>query len=46
MPALFNNQKDILNYRVLGRYVIIDQLIDTAIFKLNKEIVVIEKKDE
>jgi len=43
LPALFAEDKNIINYRVKGNLFIIDQLITKATLRLNKEKVIIEK---
>lgn len=43
-PVLFNNKNEIVNYRVDGNLVVIDQLIDKVTMKRSNEKVVITKK--
>ena len=43
LPALFAEDKNIINYRVKGTLFIVDQLITKATLRLNKEKVIIEK---
>lgn len=44
LPALFDQKKNIINYRVRKNILIIDSLITKVTLKLNKSKVVIEKK--
>lgn len=43
-PVLFNNKNELINYRVDGNLIIIDQLIDKVTLKRTKEKVIISKK--
>lgn len=44
-PALFNNKNELINYRVDGNLIIIDQLIDKVTLKRTREKVIITKKN-
>jgi len=45
LPAVFENRKDILNYRVTGNLIVIDKLIEEITVKIGKtEITVIKKR--
>jgi type IV secretion system protein VirB9 len=44
LPAVFENRKDVLNYRVNGNVVIIDKLIENITVKIQKTEITIAKK--
>jgi type IV secretion system protein VirB9 len=44
LPAVFENRRDILNYRVVGNLIIIDKLIEKITVKIEKLQITIEKK--
>lgn len=44
-PVVFNNKNELVNYRVQGNLIIIDQLLDKVTLKRNNEKVVIKKKN-
>jgi type IV secretion system protein VirB9 len=44
MPTLFENRKDIVNYRVVQNVVILDKLVDTLTIKIGKQQVIVAKK--
>jgi type IV secretion system protein VirB9 len=44
LPAVFENRKDILNYRVTGNLIIIDKLIENITVKIGRSEITIVKK--
>jgi len=44
LPAVFENRKDVLNYRVAGNMIIIDKLIESVTVKIGRSEVTVEKK--
>jgi len=44
LPAVFENRKDVVNYRVLDNLIVIDQLVDSITVKIQKTEISIEKK--
>jgi len=45
LPAVFENKKDILNYRVVGNLIVIDKLIENISVKVERtEITIVKKK--
>jgi len=45
LPSVFENRKDVLNYRVTGNVIIIDKLIENMTIKIGrKEITVVKKR--
>lgn len=44
LPGVFENKNDVINYRVQGKLVIIDKLIEKITVKYKKEKITIEKK--
>jgi type IV secretion system protein VirB9 len=44
LPAVFENRRDVLNYRVVGKVMIIDKLIENITVKLEKKEIDIAKK--
>ena len=44
MPVVFENRKNILNYRVLGSVIIIDKLVESVTVKIGRSEIVIKKK--
>jgi type IV secretion system protein VirB9 len=44
LPAVFENRKDVVNYRVIDNLIVIDQLVDAITVKIQKTEISIEKK--
>jgi type IV secretion system protein VirB9 len=44
MPAVFENRRFILNYRVIGNLIIIDKLIENLTVKIERTEIFISKK--
>jgi len=44
LPAVFENRKDILNYRVVGKVIIIDKLIENITVKIARNEITINKR--
>jgi len=44
MPAVFENRRDILNYRVTGKLIIIDKLIENITVKIGKNEITVTKR--
>jgi len=44
MPSVFENRKDILNYRVMGNLIVIDKLVVSITVKIDRSEIVITKK--
>jgi len=44
MPSVFENRKDMVNYRVMGNLIVIDKLIVSITVKIARSEIVIEKK--
>jgi len=44
LPAVFENRKDKLNYRVMGNLIIIDKLIENITVKIGRKEITIAKK--
>jgi type IV secretion system protein VirB9 len=44
LPAVFENRKDVLNYRVVGKLLIFDKLIESVTVKIEKKEIDISKK--
>jgi len=44
LPSVFENRKDIVNYRVMGKLIIIDKLVETITVKIERKEIVITKK--
>jgi type IV secretion system protein VirB9 len=45
LPAVFENRRDVLNYRVYGNLVIIDKLVSSITVKINKDAVTVKRKN-
>jgi type IV secretion system protein VirB9 len=44
LPAIFENRRDLVNYRVLGNLVVIDKLVEKITIRINRVEVTVEKK--
>jgi len=44
MPSVFENRKDVLNYRVMGNLIIIDKLVTSITVKIGRSEISITKK--
>jgi len=44
LPAVFENRKDVVNYRVIDNLIVIDQLVDIITIKIQKTEISIEKR--
>ena len=44
LPAVFENRKDILNYRVIDNLIVIDQLVENITVKIERREIAISKK--
>jgi len=44
LPAVFENRKDKLNYRVMGNLIIIDKLVENITVKIGRKEIIIAKK--
>jgi type IV secretion system protein VirB9 len=45
LPAVFENRRDVLNYRVHGNLVIIDKLVSNITVKINKDAITVKRKN-
>ena len=45
LPAIFENRKDVLNYRVIDNLIIIDQLVDNITVKIQRTEISISRKN-
>jgi type IV secretion system protein VirB9 len=47
LPAVFENRKDVINYRVLGKVIVIDKLIENITVKIARtEITIVKKRSQ
>jgi type IV secretion system protein VirB9 len=44
LPSVFENRKDVLNYRVTGRIIVIDKLVENITVKIGRNEITISKK--
>jgi type IV secretion system protein VirB9 len=44
LPSVFENRKDVLNYRVTGKLIVIDKLVENITVKIGKKEITIAKK--
>jgi len=44
MPSVFENKRDVLNYRVMGKLIVIDKLIENITIKIGRNEITISKK--
>jgi len=44
LPAVFENRKDVLNYRVMGKLIVIDKLVENITVKIGRKEITISKK--
>jgi len=44
MPSVFENRKDILNYRVIGKLIVIDKLVQSLTVKIGRNEITITKR--
>jgi len=45
LPAIFENRKDVLNYRVIDNLIVIDQLVENITIKIERTEISISKKE-
>jgi type IV secretion system protein VirB9 len=44
LPSVFENRKDVLNYRVMGKLIVIDKLVENITVKIGRKEITITKK--
>ncbi|GBU28245.1 hypothetical protein R84B8_01803 [Treponema sp. R8-4-B8] len=44
LPSVFENRKDVVNYRVIGNLIVIDKLLENATVKIGKKEITVSKK--